>query len=164
MEFHCFESKIAHTDPNRWSMSPNLVSLSLIVCEIYYKQVCIGLFFLQCGLMPLFGSEWLTFGMCHSISIRMIYPYTKFGQRKPNNTGDTPCSLFSLKYRINRKYWDTISTYHTCPKTWNSSSYYLLIYLKYCCICGNQCWPWSDCSASTLFAKACLSQYLGLLG
>ena len=38
--------------------------------------------------------------------------------------------------------------------------------LKYCCMYGKQCRPWSDAafcsiwSGSTLFAKACLSQYL----
>ena len=41
--------------------------------------------------------------------------------------------------------------------------------LKYCCMYGKQCRPWSDAeycsiwSGSTLFAKAYLSQYLGLL-
>ena len=45
----------------------------------------------------------------------------------------------------------------------------LLMCLKCCCMCGKQCIAWSDaafCSVwswSTLFAKACLSQYLGLL-
>ena len=72
-------------------------------------------------------------------------------------------------YCNNHKYWDTLSTYHTAPKIWNSSFYYLLMCPKYCCMCGKQCWPWSDAtfcgiwSGSTLFAKAYMSQYLGLL-
>ena len=43
------------------------------------------------------------------------------------------------------------------------------MFLKYCCMYGKQCKPWSDAafchiwSESTLFAQACLSQYLGLL-
>ena len=36
------------------------------------------------------------------------------------------------KYHIYPKYRDTLSTYHTCPKIWNSSFYYLLMCLKYC--------------------------------
>ena len=69
-------------------------------------------------------------------------------------------------YHIYHKYWDTLSTYHTCS---NSPFYYLLVYLKYCCMYGKQCRPWSDAaecvfwSGSTLFAKAYLSQYFGLL-
>ena len=72
-------------------------------------------------------------------------------------------------YRNNPMYWDILSTYHTCPKIWNSPFYYLLMYLKYCCMYGKQCGPWSDAafcgiwSGSTLFAKVYLSQYLGLL-
>ena len=31
------------------------------------------------------------------------------------------------RYRIYPKYSDTLSTYNTCPKTWNSPFYYLLI-------------------------------------
>ena len=71
-------------------------------------------------------------------------------------------------YHIYPKYWD-LWTYHTCPNIWNSQFYYLLICLKYFCMYGNQCRPWSDAafcgvwSGSTLFAKACLSQYLWLL-
>ena len=57
----------------------------------------------------------------------------------------TPISM----HHIYPKYWDTLSTYHTCPKIWNSPFYYLL-YLKYS-------------GMSELFAKAYLSQYLGLL-
>ena len=43
------------------------------------------------------------------------------------------------------------------------------MYLKYCCMYGKQCRPWSDAafcgvwSWSTQFAKAYLSQYVGLL-
>ena len=59
--------------------------------------------------------------------------------------------------------------YHTCPKIWNSPFYSLLMCLKYCCMYGKQCRPRSDAascgiwSGSTLFAKAYLSQYFGLL-
>ena len=72
-------------------------------------------------------------------------------------------------YRIHPKCWVTLSSYHTCPKIWNSPFYYLLMYLKYCCRYGKQCRPWSDVavcgiwSGSTLFAEAYLPQYLGLL-
>ena len=72
-------------------------------------------------------------------------------------------------YCIYLKYWNTLSTYHTCPKIWNSPSYYLLMCLKYCCMCGKHCRPWSDATfsgiwpLSILFAKVCLSQNLGLL-
>ena len=51
----------------------------------------------------------------------------------------------------------------------NSPFYYLLMCLKYCCMYGKQWRPCSDAafcgiwSGSTLFAKAYLSQYLGLL-
>ena len=54
------------------------------------------------------------------------------------------------------------------PKIWNSPFYHLLGCLKYCCKNGKQCRTWSDAaycsvwSGSTLFAKAYLSQYLGL--
>ena len=64
-------------------------------------------------------------------------------------------------------YWDTLSTYHTCPKIWSTQFYYLLMCLKYCCTYGKQCRPWpatAFCgiwSGSTLFAKAYLSQHLG---
>ena len=37
------------------------------------------------------------------------------------------------------KYWDILSTYHTCPKIWTSSFYYLLMCLEYCCMYGKQC-------------------------
>ena len=72
-------------------------------------------------------------------------------------------------YHISPKYWDTLVTYHTSPKIWSIPFYYLLICLKYCCMYGKYCRPWSDAafcgiwSGSTLFAKAYLSQYLGLL-
>ena len=71
----------------------------------------------------------------------------------------------NVVFHIYPKYWDTLSTYHTCPKNWKSPFYYLLIAVLY----GKQCRPWSDAafcsiwSGSTLFAKAYLSQYLGLL-
>ena len=79
-----------------------------------------------------------------------------------------------INYCIYPKYWDILPTYHTCLKIWNSLFYYLLMCLKhtclkYCCMYGKQCRPWSGptfCgiwSGFTLFAKACLSQYLGLL-
>ena len=63
----------------------------------------------------------------------------------------------------NPNYWGTLSTYHTCPKIWNKSFYYVFICLKYCCINGKQCRPWSETafrgirSGSTLFAKAYLA-------
>ena len=66
-------------------------------------------------------------------------------------------------------YWDTLSTYHTCPKTKNSPFYYPLMYLKYYFMYGKQCRPWSDAafcgiwSGTTLFAKVYLFQFLGLL-
>ena len=74
-------------------------------------------------------------------------------------------------YCIYPKYWDTLSTYHTAPKILNSPFYYLLMCLKYmyCCMYDKQCRPWSDAafcsiwSGSSLFTRACLSQYLGLL-
>ena len=72
-------------------------------------------------------------------------------------------------YCIYPKYLDTLCTYYNCPKIWNSPFYYLLLCLKYCCMYGKQCRLWSDAefcgiwSGSTLFAKVCLSQYLGLL-
>ena len=53
------------------------------------------------------------------------------------------------------------------PKIWNSSFYYLLMCLNYCCRYCKQCRPWSDAafcgiwSGSTVFAHACMSQYLG---
>ena len=77
--------------------------------------------------------------------------------------------IMSFEYRNKPKYWDTLSTYHTCPKVWNSPLNYLLMCLEYCCMYGKQCRPWSDAAfccvwpGSTLFAKAYLSQYLGLL-
>ena len=81
-----------------------------------------------------------------------------------------PISLLLGQYHIYPKYWNTLSTYHTYPKIWNSPFYHLLICLKYCCMHGKQCRPWSDTafysvwSGSTLFAKDYLSQYSGLYG
>ena len=72
-------------------------------------------------------------------------------------------------YRNNPKYWDTLSSYHTCRKVWHSSFYYVLMCLKYCWMYGKQCRPWSDAafcgiwSGATLFTKVHLSHYLGLL-
>ena len=69
-----------------------------------------------------------------------------------------------MKYCKNSKYWDTFSTYHTCPKILNSPFYYLLMCLINCCMKYKQCRPWSDTtfcsiwSGSTLFAKANLSK------
>ena len=66
-------------------------------------------------------------------------------------------------YPIYPKYWDTLSTYYTCLQIWNNQFKYLLMCLKYCCMYGKQCRPWSDAkfcdiwSGSTLFAKAYLS-------
>ena len=65
--------------------------------------------------------------------------------------------------------WDTLSTDHTCPKIWNSPFCCLLMCPKYCCMFAKQCRPWSDAafcsiwSGSTLFVKACMSQFLELL-
>ena len=84
------------------------------------------------------------------------------------------------RYCIYPKYWDRqafansvdpdiLSTYHTCPKIWNSPFCYLLMCLKYCCMYSKQRRHWSDTafcgtwSESTLLANAYLSQYLGLL-
>ena len=61
-------------------------------------------------------------------------------------------------YPIYPKYWDTLPSYHTSPKIWNSAFYHLLMFLNYCCMYGKQCRPWSDAvfwsiwSGSTLFA------------
>ena len=72
-------------------------------------------------------------------------------------------------YHSYPKYWETLSAYHTCRKTWNSPFYYPLMSLKYCCMYGKQCRPWSDatfCSillGSALFAEAYQSQYLRLI-
>ena len=35
------------------------------------------------------------------------------------------------------KYWDTVSTYHTCSKFRNCPFYYLIMYLKYCCMANS---------------------------
>ena len=64
------------------------------------------------------------------------------------------------RYPTDAKYLDTLSTYHTCPKIWNGPFYHLLTCLKYCCMYGKQCRPWSNAtfcgiwSGSTLFANA----------
>ena len=58
-------------------------------------------------------------------------------------------------------------SYHTYPKIWTSTFYYL----KMCLKCWTRCKqyrPWSDAirgvwSGSTLFAQTCLSQFSGLL-
>ena len=93
----------------------------------------------------------------------------------------SPTLLFSLRLLIvlpkpeyctdhnNPKDWDTLSVYRMCPKIWNSPFYCLVMCIKYCCMYGKQCRPWSDAafcsvwSGSTMFAKAYLSQYLGFL-
>ena len=61
-------------------------------------------------------------------------------------------------YRVSLKYWDTFIPY--CPNIW-------IILLphdvsKNCCMNGKQCRPWSDAvlSGFTLFAQACVSQYI----
>ena len=62
-------------------------------------------------------------------------------------------------YCSNPKYLDTLTPYHTCPVIWMS--------VKFCCVWGKQCRPRSNAaqrgvwSGSTLFANACLSEYLG---
>ena len=73
------------------------------------------------------------------------------------------------EYHFYPKYWDTLLTYHTCPKICNNPFYYLLMCLKYCCMHGKHCWPGlnaASCgvwSGSTLFVMTYLSKYLGLL-
>ena len=64
----------------------------------------------------------------------------------------------------------TLSSCHTrsCPKILNGPLYYLLMCLKYCCMYGKQCRPWSDVAFYSIWSglhwcKAYLSQYLGLL-
>ena len=74
------------------------------------------------------------------------------------------------EYRNNPKYWDTLSTCHMCPKIWNRIIYYLLMSLKYCCMYGKQCRPWSDTtfwgvwSGSTLFARPICPNNKGCYG
>ena len=53
---------------------------------------------------------------------------------------------------IYSKYWDTLSTYYTCPKIWNSQFYYLLMCLKYWCIYVEQSGLCSACTATVHFA------------
>ena len=70
----------------------------------------------------------------------------------------------SSEYPIYPKCWDTLSSYNTGLKIWNSPFYYCLMCLKYYCMYGKQYRPWFSgiWSGSTLFAKAYLSQFLGL--
>ena len=72
-------------------------------------------------------------------------------------------------HRILSKYWDILSSYHTCPKIWNSLFYYPLICLKWCWMGGKQCRSWSDAAlAASDLGLRCLQMpvylYLGLLG
>ena len=55
-----------------------------------------------------------------------------------------PSCQYIQRNHIYPKYWDTLSTYHTCHEDWNSPFYYLLMCLKCCCMYGKQCRPWSD--------------------
>ena len=75
-------------------------------------------------------------------------------------------AFYILHWGINQSnigtpYLLTILVFKIC----NSPFYYLLMCLKYCCMHGKLCRPWSDAafcsiwSGSTLFAKAFLSQY-----
>ena len=48
----------------------------------------------------------------------------------------------ALPVAMHPKYWDTLSNYH--PKVWTGPFYFLLMYLKYCCIYGKRYRPWSD--------------------
>ena len=43
--------------------------------------------------------------------------------------------VLNFLFCIYPKYWNTLSTYHICPKIWNSPFYYFLMCLKYCCMC-----------------------------
>ena len=73
------------------------------------------------------------------------------------------------KYYIYPKYWDALTSDHTCPKIWKSLFYYQLM-----CLYNSAGWvansvdpdqtPHSVVSDLGLqFAQACLSQYLRLL-
>ena len=79
------------------------------------------------------------------------------------------CGLPKYYNRISPQYWDSLSTYHICPKIWNSSFYYLLMCQNDCSMYGKQCRPWLDAvfcgiwSESTLFVKAYLFQILRVI-
>ena len=63
-------------------------------------------------------------------------------------------------------YLDTSTPYHSCPKIWTRTIYRLMLCLKNYWKSGKQCGPWWDAtfcgisSGSTLFAQACLSEYI----
>ena len=65
------------------------------------------------------------------------------------------------------EYFDILTFYQTGLKILITPNDYLLMCPKYCRMNGKQCSPWSDAafcsiwSGSTLFAQACLSEYLG---
>ena len=71
----------------------------------------------------------------------------------------------TMLYRIYPKYSDISTPYHTYSKIW---TYYLLpdVVPKICWMSGKQCRPKWDAafcgvsSGSTLFAQACLSEYI----
>ena len=87
----------------------------------------------------------------------------------PKHVESAVTIAMSWLYRIYSKYWVTLSIYRICAKVWNSPFFCFLMCLKCCCMYGKQCRPWSDAtfrgiwSGYTLFAKAYLSNYLGLL-
>ena len=106
-------------------------------------------------------------------SVHFAHAQTHFCMDGPNKVHypNSPLTVIFeiMNYCIYPKYWYNLYTYHTYPKILNSPLYYLVMCLKYCCMFGIQCRPRSDatfCSVwcwSILFAKAYLSQYLGLL-
>ena len=78
--------------------------------------------------------------------------------------GSSPC-----RYCIYSKYWDTLTPDQSCQKIGRSLFHYLVKSLKYCWMSGKQCRQWSNVtfcsiwSRCTIFAQACLSQYLGYM-
>ena len=81
-------------------------------------------------------------------------------------TLDGAMALVICIYHIYPKYSDTSTPYHSCPKIWTRTIYRPMLCLKYYWMSGKQCGPWWDTtfcgisSGSTLFAQACLSQYI----
>ena len=70
--------------------------------------------------------------------------FSLWNMQNPVNTALTTHRIFS-------KYWDILSTYHTCPTIWNIPFYYLLMCLKYCCMYGKQ---WHCLPSQTLHSAA----------
>ena len=78
------------------------------------------------------------------------------------------CSLESWFYRLYSKIWDTLTPSHICPIICKSLFHYLLICLKillddWQTVYTLDAAEYDIWSGSTLFARACLPQYLGLL-